>query len=693
MMVQHTNHILLIEDNPGDARLIQEYLRMAPAFPSRLTHRDRLEKALQFLQESPVDVILLDLNLPDSQGFDTFRAVQNHAPDTPILLLTGLDDEEFALEAVRAGAQDYLVKGQVDSSLLVRAIRYAIERRQAQEMVRQRNATVKLLQEIAVAANESTNVEQALHFAMERICTHIGWPLAHAYMANPARRTMDSTDIWYIAGETERFAPFIEATRPLCVRASDPGGLIHAVYTTGQPLWLENACTEPLFQRAAAAAAAGLGAGFAFPALIGQEVVAVLEFYTTEPRPTDHLLMEVLLHIGAQLGRVVERERIRNQERLATVGQLAAGIAHDFNNVMSVIALYSEMLRRNPHHPKNQHYLATISQQARHATNLINQILDFSRRSVIHLEHMDLLALIQKVVDMLRRTLPENIQVQLEHEPGPFLVHADATRIQQVLMNLAVNARDAMPHGGELRFSLSHRAIQPAQKVPVADMKPGSYVRLSVADTGHGIDPQHLSHIFEPFFTTKEPGKGAGLGLAQVYGIVKQHHGEILVDSRVGQGTTFTLYLPEVHLDPPTPKEGEQDREAFRGSETLLVVEDNEAARNALVELLEGLGYRVLVARDGEEAASIFEASSREIALIVCDLVMPRLGGLELYTRLRQNHPELKMLIVTGYPLGAGDKEILETGLVEWLQKPPDADELGRRIRKLIDRQRVPDRA
>ncbi len=692
-MMQPTNHILLIEDNPGDARLIQEYLRMAAAFPSHLTHLDRLEKALHFLQESTVDVILLDLNLPDSHGFDTFRAAHNHAPDTPILLLTGLDDEEFALEAVRAGAQDYLVKGQVDSPLLVRAIRYAIERHQAQEMVRQRNATVKLLQEIAMAANESTNVEQALHYAMERICTHIGWPLAHAYVANPARRTMDSTDIWYVDGSPERFGPFIEATRPLCVRASDVGGLIHAVYTTGQPLWLENVCAEPLYQRAQAAAATGLGAGFAFPALIGQEVVAVLEFYTTEPRPTDHLLVDILLHIGAQLGRVVERERIRDQERLAMVGQLAAGIAHDFNNVMSVIALYSEMLRRNPHHPKNQHYLATISQQARHATNLINQILDFSRRSVIHLGHMDLLALTQKVVDMLQRTLPENIQVQLEHESGPFLVHADATRLQQVLMNLAVNARDAMPNGGELRFALSHRAIQPAQKVPAANMKPGSYVQLTVTDTGHGIDAQHLSRIFEPFFTTKEPGKGAGLGLAQVYGIVKQHQGEILVDSQVGQGTTFTIYLPEVHQAPPEPQYGDQCREALRGSETLLVVEDNEAARNALVELLEGLGYRVLAARDGEEAVFTFEASSQEIALIVCDLVMPRLGGLELYTRLRDRHPQLKMLIVTGYPLGLGDKEILESGVVEWIQKPPDADELGRRIRMLIDLQKVPDRA
>lgn len=379
----------------------------------------------------------------------------------------------------------------------------------------------------------------------------------------------------------------------------------------------------------------------------------------------------------------IERQRhevAQSQDRLATVGQMAAGIAHDFNNIMAIITLYSQTLERNPDFPKRKEYLATISQQAQHASDLIVQILDFSRRTVMERGRLNLLPFTKEMVKLLRRTLPENISVKMQADPGDYLVDADPTRLRQVLMNLALNARDAMPQGGELQIALSSVTFKSRKQLPIPGMSPGSYMCLSVADTGGGIDTEVLPHLFEPFFTTKDTGKGTGMGLAQVHGIVKHHGGEIEVDSSPDNGARFTIYLPALEKKPaPGPVDHVTQSTAAAGA-TVLLVEDHEPTREAIGDTLELLGYHVLIATTGREALSLFDAHAGNIDLVLSDMVMPEMGGMELYRNLMARDPDLKMMVMTGYPLEHEGRSLLEQGIVDWIRKPFSPDALGSRL-------------
>ncbi len=381
-------------------------------------------------------------------------------------------------------------------------------------------------------------------------------------------------------------------------------------------------------------------------------------------------------------------ERAQQQDRLAAVGQLAAGIAHDFNNIMMVISLYVQMIERASQlGEKERDRLNTIRQQAIHATNLIEQILDFSRRSMLARRPVELLPFLEKFLQLLQRALPENIRIDFENEPGEHIVKADETRLQQVLMNLAVNARDAMPHGGSLRISLSVVTVQPNAPAPLPEMEPGCWLALVVADTGSGIPPQTLPRLFEPFFTTKEPGSGTGLGLAQVYGIIKQHEGHIVVQSKVGKGTTFTIYLPAVSLSDEVDDDDDEPLEMARGTETVLVVEDDNATRGAMENILETQGYHVLAAENGRRAMEIFDRRQGRVDLVLSDMVMPEMGGVDLYKSLKERKPDVKMIVITGYPLENEGQMLLQQGIISWLSKPVSMEQIVSKVRSALDRE------
>ena len=379
------------------------------------------------------------------------------------------------------------------------------------------------------------------------------------------------------------------------------------------------------------------------------------------------------------------QKRALLQDRLAAVGQLAAGIAHDFNNILGTIMLYSELLLNDQSISiKGKERIDTIFKQAKRGSTLTTQVLDFSRRSIMEKHPFDLVPFFTDLEKLLSRTLPENVKINMDFngESGYF-INADPTRMQQAIMNLALNARDAMPKGGELCFTLDQLDVQDGQP-PYPGMRAGSWVRIRVSDTGLGIDPDVMLHIFEPFFTTKPQGKGTGLGLSQVYGIVKQHSGFIDAESTSGEGTTFMIYLPAIdeQVEADITK-GEFQTQTGRG-ETILVVEDDDATRNAICEILEAQGYTVFFAKDGAVALSELEARAGAIELIISDLVMPNMGGRDLYDEVSERYPNIKMVLITGYPLGGHTRELLDRQRVTWLQKPLTSETLAQTVQFML---------
>lgn len=378
------------------------------------------------------------------------------------------------------------------------------------------------------------------------------------------------------------------------------------------------------------------------------------------------------------------QRRAELQERLAAVGQLAAGIAHDFNNIVGAIILFGELLLAEKGFSDSaRDRIRVIVEQAHRAAELTQQILDFGRKSIVERRPMDLLRFLREFERLVGRTLPGPIGVRIEAADSECIVNADPGRMQQALLNLTLNARDAMPEGGVITFRLSRLEVR--EDAPLyRDMRSGSWILLLVGDTGTGIAAEILPHIFEPFYTTKPVGEGTGLGLSQVYGIVKQHDAYIDVQSTPGQGTTFLIYFPATSAPLGEAAAAGPAVDVQGNGETILVVEDDEAARNALGETLLRMNYDVILAEDGARALELYEAASGKIALVISDVVMPRIGGMELFRELRKLDANVRALLVTGYPLGKDTRALLEAGKAGWIQKPFDSRTLGARIRLLL---------
>jgi PAS domain S-box-containing protein len=399
-----------------------------------------------------------------------------------------------------------------------------------------------------------------------------------------------------------------------------------------------------------------------------------------------------LVHLIGVVQDITERKQAEalreRQERLAAVGQLAAGIAHDFNNILSIVTIYASMLSDLPVlDAREQGYVSAILEQVQRATRLIRQVLDFSRRSILERQPLDLLPLFKEQAQLLRQTFPETIEVSLHYQSGTYVVRADITRMQQLLMNLAVNARDAMPQGGKLRIELACLTAGPGLPAPLRELAPGPWVRLAVQDTGSGIAGEHLQHVFEPFFTTKEPGQGTGLGLAQVHGIVAQHEGQITVTSSPGVGTTFAVYLPaladtaELADAPPVSSV----LPAGQG-ECILLVEDDDVLRASLAQLISNWNYRVVEANNGQAALDYLAAGTRPaIDIIVSDVVMPKLGGISLAERLRRLGVPAPVILMSGHPMQEERADLQDLRITAWLDKPPSPWLLAQALARACD--------
>jgi len=638
--------ILLVEDNPGDVLLIQETLGDRHG-EFALESVERLAAALERLRTGGIHVVLLDLTLPDSAGLGTFTAVRTNAPDVPIVVLTGLSDEALAVATVRDGAQDYLVKGQVDGNLLGRTIRYAFERNQvrrqletSERQLRESEVGYRTLVERAPVGIYRSSAEGKFLSVNAALVRMLGYDspedmqqldMACDVYADPAERQRLLDRDSY----TDREYDEVEATW----KRKD--GLLLKVQLSVR-------------------AVRNVASGVAYYETIVRDV--------TEQRRLQAQLMQA--------------------QKMEAVGRLAGGVAHDFNNLLTVIISYSDLLLEDlgRDDPKRED-VAAVRKAAEGAAALTHQLLAFSRQQVLQPKVLDVNATVASTEKLLRRLIGEDIQLVAKLGSGLGSVKADPGQIEQVIMNLAVNARDAMPAGGQLTIETANVEMDEAYVRGHPLAQPGRYVMLAVSDTGTGMDEQTKAHIFEPFFTTKELGKGTGLGLATVYGIVKQSGGFIWLYSEPGHGTSFKIYMPRVDesAERATPAAAAP---LPRGTETILVVEDAPAVRAVTRQVLERQGYTVLEAPNGGAALVLATKHHGPIHLLLTDVVMPGVNGRQLAEQLARPRPDMMVLFTSGYT----DDSVVRHGVLEsgiaYLQKPFTPDGVARKVREVLDSSR-----
>ena len=386
-------------------------------------------------------------------------------------------------------------------------------------------------------------------------------------------------------------------------------------------------------------------------------------------------------------------KQFRQSQKMEAVGRLAGGIAHDFNNLLTIIMGYSQVLltELGPQHPLRGKIEETLKAGERAAT-LIRQLLTFSRKQSLDPKILSLNTAVTSLESLLRRLIGEDIQLVSKLDPTNGRLRADQAQLEQVLVNLVVNARDAMPKGGTLTIETAQVELTRSPVYHLTPLPPGPYVRLAVSDTGCGMDRMTQSHIFEPFFTTKGEGKGSGLGLSTVFGIVTQSGGAIDVTSRVGHGTRFDLYFPSVESDILTAAPTQPLGQPQRGTETILLVEDEPSVRTLVRDELRKLGYRVVEAKNGVEACLLATQQAASLQLLLTDVVMPGMGGRELAQHLTVIKPDLRTLFISGYMDDVGIMAGQEEGTSSFLQKPFTPEVLGRAVRNLLDASTPSDR-
>jgi PAS domain S-box-containing protein len=397
------------------------------------------------------------------------------------------------------------------------------------------------------------------------------------------------------------------------------------------------------------------------------------------------IILDISERKQAEAERLQFETQLRQSQRLEAVGQLAGGVAHDFNNLLQVILGYGELAQHDGSSgPGLRRNLEEVLKAGRRAQSLVGQLLAFSRRQVLEMKNVDLNDAIADMLKMLRRVIGEHITLEVLAGKDLGIVRADPGQIGQILTNLCVNARDAIPEGGTITIETANVCFDEMFCQNHAWARPGHFILLRVTDTGCGMDSETIDKIFEPFFTTKEPGKGTGLGLATVYGLISQHDGFLHVDSEIGRGTTFEVYLPKGERSEAAIESTTSDAPPA-GTETILLAEDDESVRKLTQTILEGAGYKVLTAADGEEALALFVRHADNIGMMLLDVIMPKLGGRELYERIRRSHPRIPVLFASGYSMDAIHTNfVLEEGLT-LIQKPYLHADLLQRVRQKLD--------
>jgi len=736
--------ILLVEDNPGDVRLLQEFLWDVTSVKLQLKQAQELEEALNFLEKERFDVILLDLLLPDSEGLETFLKIHHQAPAIPIIVLTGFDDDTLATRAMQEGAQDYLVKGQVNGDLLVRSMRYAIERQRTEEALRQseerfrvalKNSPIFVFNQdkelrytwvynpsFGVTAEEilgkrdsdficAEDAERLTTIKRDVLTTGIGtreevsittalgtqyYDLTVEPLQNESQEVVGITCASIDISERKLAEEKIRQQAALLDVTTD--AIIVRDLENRILFW--NKSAENLYGWQAQEVF-GKNANEVLYKEIPPEVEAALSTViskgqwqgevTKVTKSRKEILVESrwtlvcdqqgkpisILSVDTDITqkKLLEAQLFRAQ-RLESIGTLASGIAHDLNNILTPILAVAQLLplKFPDVYEQDNHLLEILENSAKRGADLVKQVLSFARgvegkRMALQLKH-----LIREVVKILKETFPKSVEVYIDIAPDLWLVSGDGTQLHQVLMNLCVNARDAMLNGGTLSICAENLLIDENYARMHLEAKTGPYTVTTVSDTGVGIPREVLDRIFEPFFTTKEQGKGTGLGLSTVIGIVKSHGGFVNVYSEVGSGTSFKIYLPAVQEMEAQPA---QEVEILAGQgELILVVDDEPSIQEITKASLETYNYKILTANDGIEAIAMYAQHKHEISAVLIDMMLPALDGLTAMRTLQKINPQVKIIASSGLMSSSKLAAVMGSGAKTFLSKPYTLKEL-----------------
>jgi two-component system cell cycle sensor histidine kinase/response regulator CckA len=560
------------------------------------------------------------------------------------------------------------------------------ERKQAERRQAAQHGITKILGEAATLAEAAPKLLKVL-------CESLKYPVGIFWHAERQAGALTCLEIWHEP------LPRIKELASLIREASHESGagLPGRVWATGKPEWLGQAAPEDNSPRSALGADLGLCKACAFPVRLAHEVRGVIEFIPSEQAEAEPQLYAVMATVGSQIGQFIGRkqtearlrhteDQYRQAQKMEAIGRLAGGIAHDFNNLLTGILGYSDLLLSNltASDPSFEE-MTEIRKAAERAALLTRQLLAFSRKEVLAAKVLDLNSSIKDTEKMLHRLIGEDIQLTTSLAAELGKLKADPGQIEQVILNLAVNARDAMPKGGQLVLETADLEVDQTYTEAHPEVLPGKYVQLMVRDTGCGMDEGTKARLFEPFFTTKEFGKGTGLGLATVYGIVKHGGGHIEVESQPDRGTTFRIYFPRSEEVVALRKSHSGLHKAPSGQETVLLVEDEELVRILARKTLQKCGYNVVEASRAEEAIRLAEQHRGPIHLLISDVVMPGMGGGQLAERLLAFLPELRVLYMSGYTDDAMVRYGVMEEEVDFLQKPFTPVALAKKVREVLD--------
>jgi PAS domain S-box-containing protein len=633
--------LLIVEDSTDDAELLLLEVRRGGFDPGHL-RVDTPEDMEAALDSQEWDLVLADYSMPRFSGTQALAIVRGRGLDLPFIFVSGTIGEDTAVAAMKAGAQDYLTKNSL------KRLVPAIERELREAGIRRERARAEAkLRQLQQAVEQSasliviTDAEGSIEYVNPRFLAVTGYSADEVVGRKPSLWRSGATPEAEYAALWRSIRAGEDWRGEFTNRRKD-GGLI-SVFATISPI---------------------RDAG-------GQ----ITHFIAIEEDITQQKQME---------------EQLRRAQKMEAIGQLTGGLAHDFNNLLTVVIGSLDLLEQRLESGSEARDLAQTALGASlRGADLTRQLLAFARRQSLDPQVCDLNVLVAGMMDLLRRTLGEQIQIAVVPAADLWPALADPTQVESALANLAINARDAMPEGGMLTIETANRHVDALDAAANVEAQPGAYVMLAVSDTGTGMPPEIVARVFEPFFTTKPQGKGTGLGLSMVYGFVKQSRGHVRIDSTVGLGTSIGLYLPKADAVGARVAEAEAPAEPQRatGEATILLVEDNDEVRYVVARQLKDMGYRVVEAASAAAALTAMREATPGIDLLFSDVVMPGgMSGLDLAREVRKLRPELKVLLTSGFAEESLQGVDRSTEAIGFLGKPYRRHDLARRVRETLKR-------